>query len=263
MLKKLMTIGLLSSATVSCADAQTSADDQDVLVVGAQISADAQASEGATRISIASYSVRFSDIPAFSALYRGAAVPIMETLVEDGMIGGYGVRMHNVGGKYNIRWHLAGMEGSNFEQAWTAITTGLDAADSEALEAFNRSILAHKDEIWTLGARNVESPDEAAYLYENLFKVNRADLAKWNELWGEVLPALDVAISDGLMRGYVVEDHNMGGEFNWNLVVFFDDWDTIDDATAIMFENIPLDHEIWTMAIAHKDELWAQMPDMN
>ena len=92
MLKKLMVISLLSGVSISCADAQTSTD--------------GQATPGATRISIASHSVRFSDIPAFAALYRGAAVPIMETLVEDGMITGYGVWMHNTGGKYNLRWHL-------------------------------------------------------------------------------------------------------------------------------------------------------------
>ena len=171
MLKKLMVISLLSGVIISCADAQTSTD--------------ARATPGATRISIASHSVRFSDIPGFAALYRGTAVPIMETLVEDGMITGYGVWMHNTGGKYNLRWHLTGMEGTNFEQAWTEIITGIDAVDSEGLEAFNRSVLAHKDEIWNLGARNVESPTEAPYLYENLFKVNRADLPRWNDhgLW--------------------------------------------------------------------------------
>ena len=249
MLKKLMVISLLSGVSISCADAQTSTD--------------ARATPGATRISIASHSVRFSDIPGFAALYRGAAVPIMETLVEDGTITGYGVWMHNTGGKYNLRWHLLGMEGTNFEQAWLRISSEIAAADPGALEAFNRSILAHKDETWNIGLRNVESPGDAGYLYENLFQVNRADLSEWNQLWGEVLPALDEAISDGLMRGYIVEEHNMGGEFNWKINVFFDDWDTIDDAQVVFFENIPLDHPIWTMVLAHKDELWQRLPEMN
>ena len=74
MLKKLMVISLLSGVSISCADAQTSTD--------------GQATPGATRISIASHSVRFSDIPAVAARYRGAAVPVMENLVEDGMITG-------------------------------------------------------------------------------------------------------------------------------------------------------------------------------
>jgi hypothetical protein len=187
----------------------------------------------------------------------------METLVEDGTITGYGVWMHNTGGKYNLRWHLLGMEGTNFEQAWLRISSEIAAADPGALEAFNRSILAHKDETWNIGLRNVESPGDAGYLYENLFQVNRADLSEWNQLWGEVLPALDEAISDGLMRGYIVEEHNMGGEFNWKINVFFDDWDTIDDAQVVFFENIPLDHPIWTMALAHKDELWQRLPEMN
>ena len=248
MLKKLTMMSLSIGVIVGCADAQTTPDNQGTVE--------------SERISIASHSVRFSDIPGFAALYRGAAVPIMETLVEDGLITGFGVWMHNTGGKYNLRWHLLGMEGTDFEQAWLRITSEIAATDPGALEAFNRSILAHKDETWNIGLRNVESPRDAGYVYENLFQVNRADLSEWNQLWGDVLPALDEAISDGLMRGYIVEEHNMGGEFNWKINVFFDDWDTIDDAQVVFFENIPLDHPIWTMALAHKDELWQRLPEM-
>ena len=248
MLKKLTMMSLSIGVIVGCVDAQTTPDNQGTVE--------------SERISIASHSVRFSDIPGFAALYRGAAVPIMETLVEDGLITGFGVWMHNTGGKYNLRWHLLGMEGTDFEQAWLRITSEIAATDPGALEAFNRSILAHKDETWNIGLRNVESPGDAGYVYENLFQVNRADLSEWNQLWGDVLPALDEAISDGLMRGYIVEEHNMGGEFNWKINVFFDDWDTIDDAQVVFFENIPLDHPIWAMALAHKDELWQRLPEM-
>ena len=248
MLKKLTMMSLSIGVIVGCANAQTTPDNQGTVE--------------SERISIASHSVRFSDIPGFAALYRGAAVPIIETLVEDGLITGFGVWMHNTGGKYNLRWHLLGMEGTDFEQAWLRITSEIAATDPGALEAFNRSILAHKDETWNIGLRNVESPGDAGYVYENLFQVNRADLSEWNQLWGDVLPALDEAISDGLMRGYIVEEHNMGGEFNWKINVFFDDWDTIDDAQVVFFENIPLDHPIWTMALAHKDELWQRLPEM-
>ena len=248
MLKKLTMMSLSIGIIVGCADAQTTPDNQ--------------ATGESERISVALHNIRYSDIPAFAELYRGTAVPIMEGLVEDGLITGFGVWMHNTGGKYNLRWHLLGMEGTNFEQAWTAIISGIAAEDPGALEAFNRSSLGHRDETWNLGMRNVESPDQASYVYENLFKVNRADLAEWNQLWGDVLAGLDEAISDGLMRGYIVHEHNMGGEFNWNVVVFFDDWDTIDDAQVVFFENIPLDHPIWTMALAHKDEIWQRLPEM-
>ena len=249
MLKKLTMMSLSIGVIVGCADAQTTPNNQGTVEP--------------ERISIAFHNVRYSDIPAFAELYRGTAVPIMETLAEDGLITGFGVWMHNTGGKYSLRWHLLGMEGTNFEQAWLRISSEIAAADPGALEAFNRSILGHRDETWNLGMRNVELPDEASYVYENLFKVNRADLAEWNQLWSDVLTGLDEAISDGLMRGYIVHEHNMGGEFNWNVVFFFDDWDSIDDAQTVFFENLPLDHTIWTMALAHKDELWQRLPEMN
>ena len=119
MLKKLVMMSLCIGVTVGCANAQTTSD--------------AQSTVEANRISIASHQVRFSDIPAFAQPYRSVAVPIMETLVEDGMITGFGIWMHNTGGKYNLRWHLAGMEGVNFEEAWTEIISEMGAADAEAL----------------------------------------------------------------------------------------------------------------------------------
>ena len=100
MLKKLTMMSLSIGVIVGCADAQTTQDNQNTVEP--------------ERISIAFHNVRYSDIPAFAELYRGTAVPIMKTLVEDGLITGFGVLMHNTGGKYSPRWSLLGMEGTNF-----------------------------------------------------------------------------------------------------------------------------------------------------
>ena len=260
MSKNLSIYALVFALIVGCTDVQDASGNQNES--NAQAVSGNQNTMQSERINFALNNLRYSGIPGFIKLYRDAAVPIMETLVEDGMITNYGAWMHNTGGKYNIRWHLAGMAGTNFEEAWTAIISGMGEADAEALEDFNRNIMNHKDETWSLGRRNVEAPGDAAYVYENLFKVNRADLSEWSALWDDVLTQLDGSVSDGLMRGYIVEEHNMGGDFNWKLVVFFDSWDIIDDAQAVFFQHLPLNQRIWHLAIAHKDELWQKFPEM-
>jgi hypothetical protein len=226
-------------------------------------SASAQNPQDATRVMLSFYSVLYSDIPEWQAHYNDNLVPVMEGMVADGSLTGFGVRMHHVGGKYNLRMNLAGTDDTNFEEVATRIATAAAAKDPEAMERTERMILSHYDEIWTLGRRNLEAPNDAAYVYENFFQVNRADVERWNELWESVLPVFDELMSQGLMKGYVVEQHNMGGEYNWKVLGFFNEWDDIDDAQARFSESVPLNHEFWTLPIAHKDEIWARMPEMN
>ena len=73
-------------------------------------------------------------------------------------------------------------------------------------------------------------------------------------------PALQQAVTDGLMLGWVEESHNTGGKFNWKIITLVEDWDTIDEVTAAIFEAAPLDHPIWSMFSAHMDEIWEALP---
>ena len=223
----------------------------------------AQDAQDPTRLMLSFYNVLYSDIPEWQGHYNNNMVPVMEQMVEDGSLAGFGVRMHHTGGKYNLRMSLTGTDDTDFEEVATRIATTIAEKDPEGMERTERMILSHYDEIWNLGRRNLETPNDAAYIYENFFQVNRADLGRWNELWEPLFPVFDGLMSQGLMKGYLVEEHNMGGEYNWKVLAFFDEWDNIDDVQVLFFENVPLDHEFWTFPIAHRDEIWERMPEMN
>ena len=87
---------------------------------------------------------------------------------------------------------------------------------------------------------------------------------RWNQIWAEtLLPVADQAIADGMLQGYVVEGHNTGGRYNWKIVWLYDEWDNLDELEAAIFAAAPLDHPMWEMFSAHRDEIWQALPPPN
>lgn len=217
-----------------------------------------------SRIYVALFNIRYSDIPEWAEIYYEHSVPVLEELVSEEMIDAFNIRMHHTGGEYNIRQGVIGDDDTDFEAFWEAYLERLEARDARAFERLNRMILAHTDEIWNIDVANLPDPGTSRYAYEAQFQVNFADWERWNELWDrDVLPAAERAMADGLLQGYVVEGHNTGGRFNWKVLYIFDDWDAFDEVEAAFFEAAPLDHPIWSMFTAHRDELWQELSPPN
>lgn len=213
------------------------------------------------RIYVAHFNIRYSDIPAWSEYYYQNSVPVLEELVERGMLTRFNVWMHHTGGQYTIRQGLVGNDDTNFNTVWDAYLGALMEADAAAFEAQNRMILAHEDEIWNIDVLEVPEGEPPQYLYEAAFRVNFADLESWVSQWAtDVYPLLDQLMADGMLRGYVAESHNTGGSYNWKILYFSDAWDDMDEMEAAIFEAVPLTHPIWSMFTAHKDELWQALP---
>ena len=225
----------------------------------------AQSAPTNTRVYISVYNVRYGDIPEYTEFYEATARPILESMVADGTITEFGIYMHHTGGEYTIRQHLLGTDDTNFEAAALALNTRLVESNPSGVERQNRMILAHADEVWTLGERNLPMtlPD-VQYLYEAQFQVNRADLPQWEQLWeADLYPVLERAVADGLIEGYVVLNHNTGGRFNWKILWLSETWDSLDDFEAVFFGAAPLDHPIWLLYTSHRDDLWQRLPSSN
>ena len=92
--------------------------------------------------------------------------------------------------------------------------------------------------------------------------MNFSDVEAFNETYNsEIVPVLEGARADGFLAGWVVQEHNTGGDYNWKLGLLIDEWDDIDELQAAMFGSIPLTHPFWGMFTAHKDELWENLPE--
>jgi hypothetical protein len=76
---------------------------------------------------------------------------------------------------------------------------------------------------------------------------------------------LDAAIQDGTLGGWVIESHNTGGRYNWKVLYFFEEWDTIDDFFESVLPRIMGDAALWSrmggMIQAHDDIIWTSVPN--
>jgi hypothetical protein len=219
----------------------------------------------ATRVYVAYHQINFGDLEEWIASYQANDVPLLEAMVEEGAITGFGARMHNTGGEYNWRFVVQGNDGTDFDAFWDAYLTRSAERDPAAFERMERMIQAHRDEIWNVDELVLPEDGvpagEARYFYDAQFQVNFADMEAWNEMWNETFgPALKQAMADGLLDGWVIESHNTGGRFNWKIINIVNDWDDIDDFTEMIFAAAPLSHPIWGMFSAHKDEVWEALP---
>ena len=218
-----------------------------------------------TRVYISLYNVKYGDIPEYTAFYEANTRPILESMVADGTITGFGIRMHHTGGEYTVRQRLSGTDDTNFEAAALMLNTRLAESNPSGVERQNRTIQAHADEVWTIGQLNVpEDTGNVQYVYEAQFQVNRAELPRWSQIWeDDMYPVLERAIADDLLEGYVVLDHNTGGRFNWKILWLHETWDNMDDFEAAFFAAAPMDHPMWSMYTSHRDELWQAVPPAN
>lgn len=224
----------------------------------------AQDAPEADRIYIATYKIAYSDIPAWMEAYRAHSVPILESLVEEGVLADFNIRMHHTGGEYTIREGYIGHEGTDYEAFWDGYLGPYAQEHPEAFERVNRMIQAHEDEIWNLDLVELgegNAGGDALYLYEAKFQVNFADMERWRAQWDErFLPVARRALAEGRVAGFVIQSHNTGGKYNWKFSWLFDEWDAFDEVEAEFFGAAPLTHPVFGMFSAHRDELWQAVP---
>ncbi len=212
------------------------------------------------KVYVGYFQVGFGDMAEWLQIYNEHSVPLMDALVEEGVITGHGAHIHHTGGEYNFRQAIRGNADTDFDVFWAEYLGRMAERNAQAFERANRLIRAHADEIWDITHINV-SGTPARYFYDAHFQINFADMEEWNQLWAETFrPLLEAGVADGSLTGYVEEFHNTGGRFNWKVITMFDDWDVFDEFNDAIYANIPLDHRIWDLIGSHDDVLWEQMP---
>ncbi|MDH3732425.1 MAG: hypothetical protein OEU54_02785 [Gemmatimonadota bacterium] len=221
------------------------------------------AQEGPTpnRIYIATYMVNYGNIPEYQELYETQGVPILDELVEEGMLVGFNFRMHHTGGEYTLREGLIGDPDTDFDAVWAAYNGRWEERHPAGFERLGAIIDAHEDEVWNLEVLNLGDGGGAQYLYEIYWQVNFNDLDAWTRVWEEeVFPIMDGLIEQGLLSGYVQQGHNTGGRFNTKVAMLYDEWDDLDEIEAAFFSALALDNPAWAYVQSHKDELWQNLP---
>jgi len=157
-----------------------------VLFSFAALPACAQEADPPNRIYVAYYQISYGDLLEWVDSHYQNSVPVLDGLVQEGVITNYNARMHNTGGKYNVRQGFVGNDDTDFDEFWEKYLARLEEANATAFERGNRMILAHEDEIWNLDVVEIPDGGGSQYLYDAQFLVNFADMEDVNRTFREV-----------------------------------------------------------------------------
>jgi hypothetical protein len=222
-----------------------------------------------TLLYVAYQKVGYADLAEWTRLYHEHSVPVLQELQDEGVIEGWNVWQHSTGGEYNWRFGFRTTEWSQLGTFWTAYLSRLQARSPEAFARTGAMTQAHYDEIWNITSTNIPAPAPAfTYFYDSQFQVGFDELPAWNQTWNAtVTPMLNQAMADGTLGGWVIEEHNTGGRYNWKVIYLFEEWDTIDDFFETVLGQLMANEEVWSrvgrMMDAHEDLLWTVVPDPN
>jgi hypothetical protein len=214
-----------------------------------------------------SYSkVNFADWAQWMADLAEHHTPVLDELRDDGTIHGWSAWVHHTGSEYNVMLSIR-------TTGWDAIDTFwgeyLGRLGERAPEAFARAMAmteAHYDEIWTVNEPHHVPGAAENYAYDSRFQLGFDAIPAWNAYWAEhVAPALQEAMDDGLLSGWVTLGHNSGGRFNWQVRYWFAEWQDIETFTSRLEAAMFADPDAFASAArsiqAHEDELWRTVPD--
>ena len=216
-----------------------------------------------TRVYTSYYEAPWGDLMEWMDLYRDHWQPRLQAAVDAGMISGYGAMTHNTGGNYNFRVVMHGTQDTNFDRAGEGILFGWMEEDPESFNRFLSLMKGHSDEIWNLDEVNLsETADGWQYMYENLVELDYADFMTYPDIFREAVgPAMEQAMADGILAGWVMQSHNTGaGPYNWKVMFLFEEWGDIHEFQTRFLTAVPLDHPIWDYFQSHRDELWEALP---
>lgn len=219
----------------------------------------------ATHVYEAYYHVKRSDMPEWNRMYHEISVPILNDLVDEGVISGWDQWLHGTGGEYNVRLAIRVPSWASIDTFWSEF---LERPDS-IRNATGRMIQDHKDEIWNIvDAGNAPAAGvRTNFLYVSTQQINFADMEEWQNIWTDIVgPILAEARDDGLLLGYVILGHNTGGPQNSKVLYFFDEWDNIDDTFEFLAERMDADHPAASdtlnrMRGAHDDFIYEPTPE--
>ena len=226
------------SAVPSCTSAQEAGDD---------------------RVYFSFLKVDFTDMAQWVSDYQTIEVPVFESMMEDGLINGFGLTTHDTGGEYNLRLVIRVPEWDALDDFWDAYFAALP---EEYVAASMAKIRKHTDEIWVVGEMaTVEDGPAPTHIYESAWDIAFDQLEAWAADFDQYAkPALQQAMDQGMITGWARLEHDTG-PWNVKYVYWLTDWDHADELNAMMGEaRVDMDPERMRAARGHSDEIWGVVP---
>jgi len=187
--------------------------------------------------------------------------PVMDKLVEDGVMSSWGWMRHHTGGQWRrIRWFgadsvqaaLAGIEA--FGEAMEAAAEESDSSASDACPK-------HEDYIWEVMARS-DTEDRGPASMSVYYSCKISDEARADEIFEELFaPVLNQYVEDGKLASWGWQSHVIGGWFRRLQTMTAADYDTLltvrKEALGVIYaEDSELGAEFAEICGPHHDYLW-------
>ncbi len=192
--------------------------------------------------------------------------PVLDAMVDEGIINNWGIVTHNWGDEWNWNWYMFTKDHATFVSAWSEFVNRLQAADSTAFAAIYRYVTEHKDN--TYGVRHFKGrelmEDEAPpkFMMLNQHKVRPMDLGAANALTDSTFAmVLDAMVDDGTLYFWGQINHSWGDEWNYNYYIGAENHADFVSAWGEFVERLQTNHpdalgEFQKLSKSHKDNLY-------
>lgn len=190
-------------------------------------------------------------------------VPIMDQLVEDGVMTAWGWMRHHTGGEWRrIRWFGADSVQGALD-ALDAMGAAMEAAGEGQDEAPSGACPHHEDYIWQVESSS--SPDTSTRGKVGMsvyYSCKISDEARADEIFDELFaPVLNEYVEDGKLSSWGWQSHIIGGWFRRLQTITADDYATLLSARqealdTVYAEGSELGAEFAEICGPHHDYLW-------
>jgi hypothetical protein len=187
--------------------------------------------------------------------------PVMDKLVEDGVMTRWGWMRHHTGGEWRrIRWFGADSVQSALAGI-TAMGAAMDAAAESGDAPTSDACSRHEDYIWEVQSTS-DTDDRGPASMSVYYSCKISDEARADEIFDELFaPVLNQYVEDGKLTSWGWQSHVIGGWFRRLQTMTASDYDTLITARqealeTVYAEDSELGAEFAEICGPHHDYLW-------
>jgi hypothetical protein len=187
--------------------------------------------------------------------------PILDKLVEDGVMNDWGWMRHHTGGEWRrIRWFSADSVQGALD-AVEAMSEAMDEASDDDESEPATSCWSHEDYIWAVeSSSDTEERGEASMSVYYSCKIS--DESRADEIFDELFaPVLNQYVEDGKLTSWGWQSHVIGGWFRRLQTMTAPDYETLlaarqEALDTVYAEDSELGAEFAEICGPHHDYLW-------
>lgn len=207
-----------------------------------------------------------SDMGTVNQLADSLMRPILDAMVDEGVISNWGILTHSWGDEWNWNWYMFTKDHATFVSAWSEFVERASEANPGSLGQIYGHVTAHKDNTFSvrhfMGRELTEGEDPPRFMMLNQSRVEQKDIGSVNTLVDSLsAPILDAMVDEGLIYFWGAINHSWGDEWNINWYMGTKDHASFVTAWSEFVKRLGEQHpgafaEFNKYIQAHKDNLY-------